>query len=360
MLKGPTSALYGGGLGSPLGGLINVVSEQPAENVEGLAAFRGGGYSTVDPYADVNVPPSSKIAARVAGEYLSNESWIDEVEGDRWSAQPTLLFQLAHRTRLLVQGQYNHRSQLEYSGLPATQALAGQLDRYAFPGATIDQSHTVINGRLATAELQHAFSDDLHLSVSSRYYSANNPEFGSFVDPAFYPPDPSTPTVYPVLALNMLTTTKEGTFDANLAANVQMLGGRHELLAGIDYDHINFFSAMGFAGVPVGEIDLAHPVYNVSFGPWTPFNLTQTDRYATGAGYLQDQATYGRLHLTGSVRFTQLEFREREQATDRTYHHVSPRAGATFDLAPGVAVYAGYATAFRAPLRVLWRRGTEA
>jgi len=36
-----------------------------------------------------------------------------------------------------------------------------------------------------------------------------------------------------------------------------------------------------------------------------------------------------------------------EQATDKTYNHVSPRVGATFDLTPGIAAYAGYATAFR-------------
>jgi len=347
VLKGPTSALYGGGLGSPLGGLINVVSERPTDKADGVLALRGGSFSTLDPYVDLNVPLGPMIAARIAGEYQSNRSWVDELEGDRWSAQPSLSFQLDPKTSLLVQGQYNHRSQLEYSGLPAAQALAGQLDRYAFPGAPIGQPHTTINGRLATVELRHAFTDNLHLTVSSRFYSSNNPEFGSFVYPAFYPPDPSTPTVYPILSLNMLTTVKEGTFDGNLSAAVRMLGGRHELLAGADYDHINFSSDMGFSGVPVGEIDLAHPVYNLSFGAWTPYNLTQTDRYATGAGYVQDQATYGRLHLTGSFRYTQLEFREREQATDQTYHHVSPRVGATFDLVRGVAVYAGYATAFR-------------
>jgi iron complex outermembrane receptor protein len=60
VLKGPSSALYGGGLGSPLGGLINIVSERPAMNwPAGESALRGGSYSTVDPYVDVNVPFSS-------------------------------------------------------------------------------------------------------------------------------------------------------------------------------------------------------------------------------------------------------------------------------------------------------------
>ncbi len=82
-------------------------------------------------------------------------------------------------------------------------------------------------------------------------------------------------------------------------------------------------------------------------GIGTPVTLTQTDRYQTTAVYGQDQATYGRLSLTGSVRYTRLNFREREQGTDSTYNHASGRVGGSFRVASGVALYAAYATAFR-------------
>ncbi|MCP4024896.1 MAG: TonB-dependent receptor [Sphingomonas sp.] len=36
-------------------------------------------------------------------------------------------------------------------------------------------------------------------------------------------------------------------------------------------------------------------------------------------------------------------------ASPTTYTHLSPRIGATFDVVKGVALFAGYATAFRAP-----------
>jgi len=349
VLKGPSSSLYGGGLGSPLGGLINIVSERPETNsFRGELAMRGGSYSNIDPYGDINLPFSSKVGARLTSEYLSNDSWMDEVSANRWSIQPSVAFEFNPKTSLLVQGQFNHRNQLEYSGLPAAQALAGQLDRNAFPGAPIGQPHTTTDTRMATAELNHAFTDSLRWTTSARYYYGQFGEFGSFVYPALYPPDPATPTVYPILTMDMPTNpVHEAVVDTNLAANLRGLGGHHDLLAGASYDHTNFASYMGFSGIPVGEIDLAHPVYNLSFGPLTPMNLSQTDRYATTAFYAQDQSTYGRLHLMGSLRYTQLEFREREQATDQTYHHASPRVGATVDVAHGVALYAGYATAFR-------------
>lgn len=345
VLKGPSATLYGGGLGAPLGGIINVESERPTDTFGGYAALRAGSYSTWNPYGDLNVPLAPGVAARIAAEYQSNGSWIDQVKGEHWFLQPSLSFQLGPKTDLFVQGQFNHTSQLEYSGLPAGAALSGELDPYAFPGAPIGQPQTAIATQLGTVELRHEFTDSLRLTVSGRYYNSRVLEYGSFVSSLA---DPATPTQYPIQPLNMLTTTKEGTFDANLLAKVDLLGGRHEWLAGVDYDHTSFISGMGYDGVPVGSLDLAHPVYNLAFGAWTPINYTQTDTYQTIAAYLQDQATYGRLHLIGALRFTQLNFREIEEGTDRSYSHLSPRGGVTVDLVPGVALYAGYATAFRA------------
>ncbi|WP_209019954.1 TonB-dependent siderophore receptor [Allopusillimonas soli] len=349
VLKGPTSTLYGGGLGSPLGGLINIESEQPEGAAGGYAAIRSGSYETLNPYFDLTGPLTSTTNARIAGEYQRNGSWIDKVKGERWSVQPSLSFQLAPKTVLQVQGLFNHSSQLEYSGLPAAQALGGELDRYAFPGAPIGQPRTKRDSQIATVTLRHEFSNSLRLAATGRYYHSRIPEYGSFVYPEYYPPNPATPTIYPILPLNLLTTTSESTFDANLLAKVDMLGGYHEILTGISYDHTNFASGLGFAGVPAGTIDLADPDYNLHFGVPAPASATQTNRYQTAAAYLQDQATYGRLHLTGSLRYTQLHLREKEQGNNVTYHRVSPRIGATFDLAPGVAAYAAYATGFRAP-----------
>ncbi|MGS0896008.1 TonB-dependent siderophore receptor [Burkholderia stagnalis] len=348
VLKGPSSTMYGGGLGSPLGGLIDIQSELPRAERSGYVAMRTGSHGTVNPYFDLTGALTSSVDARIAGEYEHAGNWIDQVKSDKWSVKPSVLFKLDPRTTLLIQGQFNHSSQLEYSGLPAAQALAGQLDRYAFPGAPAGQQRTSFDSQLATVQLQHAFNDNLKLSVGGRYYHSSIPEYGSFVYPGQYPADPATPTTYPILPLNMQTSTNEATFDANLEANVRALGGQHKLLVGVNYDHTDFFSGMGFTDLPVGSLNLAQPNYNLAFGALAPITLTQTDRYETIAAYVQDQASYGRLHLTGSLRFTRLDFREAEQGTNDTYHHVSPRIGASFDLTDGIAAYAAYSTAFRA------------
>jgi iron complex outermembrane receptor protein len=346
VVKGPNSTMYGGGLGSPLGGLIDVVSVRPETRLNGYVALRGGNFGTLDPYGDLNIPLNTKIAARLAGEYQRNDSWVDVVSGDRWSLQPAMSFQLGPKTDLFVLGRFNHRDQLEYSGIPAVQAMAGQIDRNAFAGAPVGQPHTRLDSRMATVELNHTFTDNLRWNTSARYYFSQANEHGSFILPGLNPDPP--PPVYNIYTLDMPSNpVREGTFDANLAANLRGLGGKHELLAGVSYDHTNFYSEMGFSGIPVGEEDLSHPTYDLSFGPETPASLFQTDRYQTTAVYGQDQATYGRLSLTGSVRYTKLDFREREQATDKTYNHASGRFGGTFRVANGAALYAAYATAFR-------------
>lgn len=349
VLKGPTATLYGGGLGTPLGGLINVQSTRPTADAAATVAVRGGSFSTWGAAIDLNQPFGDRVAGRITGEYQTNESWIDLVEGKRIAIQPGLSVQLTNRTELLLQGQYNKRDMLEYSGIPAEQAMAGEIDRNAFAGAPVGQPRTEIENKSATATLRHAFSDDLRLAVTGRYYESEIPQYGSFIMPAMYAPDPATPTVYPILTMNMMSGSEEATLDANLWRRLDALGVRHELLIGASYDHTDFYSNMGFGGLPVGDQDLANPTYDLPFGDLQPLILTQTDRYQTLAVYVQDQATYGRLHLLGAVRYTRLKFRELEQGTDQTYERWSPRVGATFDLVDGVALYAGYAEGFRAP-----------
>lgn len=352
VVKGPTSTVYGGGAGAPLGGLIDVVSVRPEANkTGGYVAFRSGSFSTLNPYADLNVPVGDRVAARITGEYQRNKSWIDQVEGERWSIQPSVSFQVDDQTELLVRGKYDRRVQLEYSGLPAAAALAGQIDRNAFPGAPIGQPRSTIINKLVTAELRHKFNEDVQLTVTGRYYQNRYDEYGSFAWPDFLPPDPATPTVYPIFPIYLPARVKEATTDANLLANVDALGGRHELMVGANYDHTNYETAMNFDFVPVGVLDLAHPTYTLSFGPTPPVLITQTDVYQTVAGYVQDQATYGRLHLSGSLRYTRFNFRRREAETDATYNRVTPRLGATFDVVPGAALFAGFATGFRGALQ---------
>ena len=90
------------------------------------------------------------------------------------------------------------------------------------------------------------------------------------------------------------------------------LGGAHTLLVGANYDWTSFYSAMGLfvSDSPSGTIDLSNPSYDLRYTPQTPVNSYTDDRFETFAVYVQDQATYGRFHLTGGLRLTRLKFIE--------------------------------------------------
>ena len=225
--------------------------------------------------------------------------------------------------------------------------MAGQLDRNAFPGATTGQPRTTIDNSLETAECRHGFSDNVRLTVTGRFYDSKYGEYGSFVYPNLLGPDPATPNAYPIFTIYLPTKVEEGTADAHLLVNVHALGGRQELLGGVDYDHTRFEGHLGFKGVPVGVLDLAQPNYTLSFGATPALTTFQTDRYETVAEYVQDQATYGRFHLLGSLRFTHFRLRQTQQGYDTRYLRANPRLGGTFELVRGAALYAAYATGFR-------------
>lgn len=346
VLKGPTSALYGGGIGAPLGGLINVISKRPEAEPTALLSMRTGSFGTVNPSMDLNTPIGDKVAARLSADYQENDSWIDHVKGHQWSIQPSMSIQLTPETELLLRGQYEDRSQLEYSGLPAAQALSGQIDRNAFPGATRGQPNTTIENRTSTAQLTHELNDDTRMSVTAQYYEGKFRDYGSFVYPELLGASPATPTVYPIFKLYLPGSVRESTLDTNLGTRVEALGGSHELLVGASYDRTDFTSGVSNAEL-IGELDLANPRYGISYGATPQVLVTQTNRYETTAGYFQDQATYGRWHLLGSLRLTQLDLKQQEQGVDTSYHRITPRLGITYDLTESLALYAAYSTGFR-------------
>lgn len=346
VLKGPTSALYGGGIGAPLGGLINVISKRPEAEPSAFVSMRTGSFGTMNPSFDLNTPIGDKVAARLSADYQENDSWIDHVNGRQWSIQPSIAFQLSPDTELLLRGRYEDRSQLEFSGLPAAQALSGQIDRKAFPGATSGQPHTTIENRTTTAELTHEFNEDTRLAVTAQYYEGKFRDYGSFVYPEILGASPATPTVYPIFKLYLPGDVRESTLDTNLGTRVEALGGSHELLVGAGYDRTDFTSGVSNAEL-IGKLDLANPSYGIFYGATPETIVSQTNRYETKALYVQDQATYGRFHLLGSLRLTQLDLKQQQQGIDTSYHRVTPRLGITYDLTQSLALYAAYSTGFR-------------
>ncbi len=345
--KGPTSQLFGGGTGAPVGGLINVITASPEQQARYSAAFRTGSFSTIQPSVDINQPLGSNVAARVSAEYVDADDAIDAVTNKRITVVPSLRIGFDD-TSLVLRVNYNRIEQLEYAGLPFAMIGYPGVDPFRFSGAK-DAPHTTIENVVLTGVFTHRLSDSLTAQLRVRSYNNTVNENGSFPFFAFYPP---TGSIYPIVTARMPgTKIREMTFDGSLTGTFSTGAIGHVLIAGAQYDNVDYRGTMGFNLVPTGLLDYADPASDVPFGPTDfPYD-SYSNTYRTIGLYLQDQITIAdRIHVLAGLRYTRLESTEGFNNFFSPKHHfnrVDPRVGITFDVADGVSLFGGYATGSR-------------
>jgi iron complex outermembrane recepter protein len=348
VVKGPTSLLFGGGTGSPVGGLINLITKTPVDRAIYAVSIRAGSFATVQPSVDINVPITSNIGVRFAGDYTSSDDAIDRVGIERFSLNPSFRASFGD-TDLVVRGSYSDVKQLEYAGLPAAIARRGDVNPFRFSGAT-NAPRTQIENLMITGVLTHRFSDKLKAAVQLRRYKSDFNEFASFPFFSFFPA--TGPTSYPIIKGTLPVKVDEWTVDASLTVEFNTGPIEHVLLGGVQYDATDYNGATGFDFTPIGVIDYANPASDVNFGAVPALGGTFINQYRTTAVYAQDQLTIAdRIHVLAGLRWTSLGIKEIVGGTnDTTRSRVDPRVGVTIDVADGIALYGGYATGSRLTL----------
>jgi len=346
--KGPTSTLYGGGLGAPVGGLINVVTISPTSEEARSVSVRVGSRGELAPSFDINMPVASAVAIRLAAEHQQVGDYIDAVDTRRWAVHPSVVFGLGTETEFLIKGQFSHVSQLEYAGLPVEMARNLSVYSRRFSGAT-DAPPTTVKNNLVTAALTHHFANGVTGALQVRRYDSKVVENGSFVFPAFYPP---VGTNYYLLTGYLPTDVSEWTADASLSGNIATGKLTHHWTAGFQADTTNYDAGLGINFFPIGIIDYAVRSSDAAFGAAPAVAQWQVDKYTTKAVYAQDQMDIGdRWHVLASLRAAEVGYRQiKGGTTDETYRRVTPRLGVTYDIADGVGLFAGYARGFRATI----------
>ena len=355
--KGPTSTLYGGGTGAPIGGLINFVSRAPGDTLGGEAYLRGGSYNTLGAGGGVDLPFDGG-GVRLAGMYETADSYIDVVDSERAAFFPTLALDLGTDTHLTLRGQWTRIEQHEYAGLPAELIGVAGVDPFTFAGAE-DAPPTTIENTMLTAELRHHFSDTLQGVFALRRYESSFREYGTFP----FPTTPVAGTTYNFASAILPTDVEETFASASLIWRTNTGSVSHQILVGVDYDETDYRAELGFltdlfftTGL-LGPIDYADPSTNQ---PWVaPFaSDLQVDSLRTTAAYVQDQIAIGdRLDVTLGLRWTQLDVADTYTSfgfpfaqNDETYDKVTPRIGATYELFDGVSAFAGYSEGFQGVL----------
>jgi iron complex outermembrane receptor protein len=342
--KGPTSLLFGGGTGAPVGGLINIVTKVPTGDAHYAALIRAGSFGTIAPSIDIDQPLGDGFGIRVTGEYLNSNDDVDVVSIDRITVNPSLKATLGDDTDFVLRLGYSKVRQLEYAGLPAAVVDLPTVDPFRFSGAT-DAPRTEIENKMATGVLTHRFSDKVSATVQLRRYVSDFDEFGTFPFIAFFPPVGST---YVMFQGRLPVAVREWTADASMTAEFETGGISHVLLAGFQYDATDYTGAISFA--PIGTLDYAVPGSDLPFGPIPDVAPQLVNEYRTTALYAQDQIRIGdRVHVLAGLRWSRLGQREvlGGVGTDVSRGRVDPRIGATIDLVDGVVLFGGWATGSR-------------
>lgn len=353
--KGPTSQLFGGGTGAPVGGLINVISQSPELTPSYSASFRTGSFSTIQPSVDINQPLGSNVAARIAAEIVNADDAIDAVTNNRVTLASSLRIGFDD-TSLVVRANYNRMRMLDYSGLPFEMAGHPGVDPFRYTGAKNTPKTTIENFSLSGV-FSHKLSDTLTTQVRVRSYNNIATQFGSFPYLDMFPP---TGTLYPIMTAYMPDVkTNEMTFDGSLTGTFSTGAIEHVLIAGAQYDMVDYHGAMGYnMFAPYGTLDYASqlldyadPDSDVSFGPEVYPVDKYYNTYRSLGLYAQDQMTIGgRFHLLVGLRYSRYESTESMNGVSSPKHsfsRVDPRVGVTVDLIDGVSVFAGYATGSR-------------
>ena len=349
--KGPTSTLFGGGIGSPVGGLINLVSKTANGKTFLDGRVRAGSFETYSIAADAGAALSDSLSVRVVSEYQSSEDNIDVVEIERLLIAPSVRFAPSENTEIVGRFTYTRIAQLEYAGLPAIFVDDPRVDPERFTGAT-NAPDTEVENLTAQLEWTQRLGEGLTFNLRGRRYENDFREFATSPFLAFFPCGAASglnATSCPQIRAQLPASIDEWTVDGSLTAEFATGAIEHVVLGGVQWDRADYDAAIGFDFFDIEAFDYADPASDFDFFPIPALRSFNSNRYETLAVYAQDQLTIaGRLHVLASLRYSRLGLTEFVGGTnDEVYHEWDPRVGVTFDVTDGVSLFAGYATGSR-------------
>ncbi|WP_229956413.1 TonB-dependent siderophore receptor [Parasphingorhabdus litoris] len=344
--KGATSALFGGGTGAPVGGLINIVSKTAEPGTKFSIRGRAGSFDTWQLGGDANLQLDDNLSVRLIAEYQDAEDAIDAVEIERFYVNASVRALLPTDTEIIARFTHSRVEQLEYAGLPASVVDLPGVDPFRFSGAT-NAPPTVVENLSADFSLSQPLGDNLTFDFRARRYENDFREFATTILTSFFP---GTGSEFPIISAQLPAKVDEWTLDSSITAIFDTGPINHTLLVGAQYDATDYEAATGFNLVPLGILDFADPDSDLDFGPIPPLDTFVANDYRTTAFYVQDQISiFDRLHILASVRYSELTLRENlgGNGNRETYKEWDPRIGATLDIVDGLAVFAGYAEGSR-------------
>lgn len=366
VLKGASSALYGGG--NP-GGIVNYISKRPTGErlryVEtGVNSF-GNGYLGFD----IGDKASETVDYRVNGIIAGGDGYTDFSEDFRGVISPSITWSPDEATKFTVLANYTHLDATHNGGafLPYTGTVVdapfGKISRESnFTEPSIDS----YNREQASIgyELEHTFENDWTVRQNLRYGFSNVKEHSLYAngyeDGAWGSPTPVGGN-YDLHRINFKHDTTVNTFlvDNQLQGKVTTGAIEHTLLFGVEYKYFSIDQMQQTGGAT--PINAVHPVYGAPQGPmFAPYIDQDLKRNQIGI-YAQDQLRFGDGWIvTLNGRYDYVSDKSAGLPAYRDHQgEASGRAGIAYEFENGITPYASVATFFNPVIENL-RAGEQA
>lgn len=353
ILKGPNGFLYGGGIGNPVGGAINIVTKQPEDKQFGTFGLQLGSYEHAKAFFDINQPLSKNILFRFNGNYVTESSYIDVLEADIYNFNPSLKLRSDDKdTSLLIQGRLSRWKQQEYQGLPAVGTVAANfsIDPELFIGpGDIPRSTSEYDG--ITLTFDHKLNATWSFNVKGRLSQSEFEENAQIIFGNTPDVDPALPSSFFLANAQLFQEQEEQSITGYALGKFNHGITKNKLVIGADYSRLKDEGFLNFVFADPFFADLTNP----TFGEFVPPPGLGNDQFVTNeiyGAFVQLQTTiWDRVHLLAGVRGANIniDFSNTTAGTNSVTDEfeVLPRFGAVVDLTPAISVFAGYSEGAR-------------
>lgn len=342
VLKGPAAVLYGN---SPPGGIYNLVSRRAEDTFGGEFSLKYGSDSYKQFNGTVTGPLADDLSARATLLYRDQGSQTDHVKGERTYFAPTFTWNIGDNTSFTGLAYYQKDANTgDTNGfLPAHGTRLGNPHGVIPRGRNLGEPGYNTYDRTQTAigwDFSHKFNDRVQFQQNAKWYDYEE----------------SQRVVYSTgLQADMRTVNRASypydedvqgfAVDSRLTLELGGEAVQHTVLAGFDYRDLENYARFGFTGAP--SLDAFDPVYGAAPIVTPELSYIFNDQRVKQSGlYLQDQIKAGRLAITLSGRYDEVDLHDNRTGKTTKQDEFSYRAGVNYVFDNGLAPYLSHASSF--------------
>lgn len=353
VLKGPASALYGGG--EP-GGMINYVTKKPSFNEEKLLKLTLGNFATQGASLDMTGALTEDLAYRLGGFYEQQNSFRNNADAENIELATGLLFNISEDTSLTTTLDYIKQDLggNRLRGVPVDDNGNFLVDPSYNANEKVDYQN--MEALVIQAELSHYFADNFKVNTTLRYLDNERDqayhESRDWVDANGDGVADINDQIIKREYRKQYRANEEISVTSDFVYEFETSNFEHQFLFGADYHTVDteydYFRAR-YEADGVANLN----IFDLNYGITDPSTYALTDQNRDGVNsdrygiYLQDVVKINdKWTVIAGLRYD--NFEEYNQETDYSFQDsgVTPRLAVTYLANSNTSLYINYSESF--------------